>query len=747
MFRNKYFKQILVENKILFGFLARSIFILVFALLSFLPRGVAQAATGSTYYVSPFGNDNNPGTLSAPWKTINKAASKVISGDTVYIRGGVYQEVVNITASGTSSSPIRFINYPGETPIIDGSYTIPGYGGYLLCLRGSYLYVSGIEIRNSSYGGVFISGDFDVVDNVFVHHSMEPGIIITRGQHSIVENSRIWRNSLSNEGGGHAWSCGISAGRDGVSYVIIRNNTVWENWGEGISTGQSTQIVIDHNIVHDNYSTNIYITDATNIICQRNLVYMDPNSYVYGAGSNVGIMMGDETYNPPSANIQVINNIAYGNHRNFHWWQGTSGGGMNNVLIANNTFFNGTGNVNNGEGNVIISRGSHVNVRFENNLVSQDSSLPVIATIAQAGVYYSNNLWSKNPYTAASGPGDVIGDPGLAKIDSPYSADWYLLTDASPAIDMGLSLGEVSVDYFGTSRGSPPDIGAVEYDNAVSNPVNLTISKTGTGSGTVTSAPAGINCGATCSRDFSSGTSVTLTAAATPGGYDRFLGWSGGGCSGTEPCTLTLSDAAQVGAEFEKATFSDVPFTHPRWAYVEALWEGGYTSGCSSNPLRFCPDQTMSRAESAVFMLRGNFGPGYAAPAEPWDRFADDWTPGPWAEKWAEGMWNEGMTAGCSTDPLKFCPWDLFPRVQGAVIGLRMKYGMSYVPPNATGTLFADMTDADYWGTKWAEQAYLDGLLPACGTQGGKPKFCPNDLLDRSWSAYLIGQAKGLPLP
>ena len=156
----------------------------------------------------------------------------------------------------------------------------------------------------------------------------------------------------------------------------------------------------------------------------------------------------------------------------------------------------------------------------------------------------------------------------------------------------------------------------------------------------------------------------------------------------------------------------------------------------------------MTRAESAVFMLRGNFGAGYVPPAAPWDTFTDDWNPGTWAEKWAEGMWDAGMTAGCQVpgNPLKFCPWDLFPRVQGAVFGLRMKYGMSYTPPAATVPLFADMTDTSFWGTKWAEQAYRDGLLLACGTQGGKPLFCPNDPLTRAWGAYLIVQAKNLPM-
>src|SRR5439155_644747 len=73
----------------------------------------------------------------------------------------------------------------------------------------------------------------------------------------------------------------------------------------------------------------------------------------------------------------------------------------------------------------------------------------------------------------------------------------------------------------------------------------LTVVKAGTGSGTVTSSPAGISCGATCaaaSADYDSGTVVTLSATAAAGG-STFAGWSGGGCSGTRPCTVTMRTA------------------------------------------------------------------------------------------------------------------------------------------------------------------------------------------------------------
>jgi uncharacterized repeat protein (TIGR01451 family) len=77
----------------------------------------------------------------------------------------------------------------------------------------------------------------------------------------------------------------------------------------------------------------------------------------------------------------------------------------------------------------------------------------------------------------------------------------------------------------------------------------LTVSKNGTGSGSVTSLPLGINCGATCSASFDDGTMVTLTATATAG--STFTGWSGGGCSGTGTCTLTLSADITVTATFD----------------------------------------------------------------------------------------------------------------------------------------------------------------------------------------------------
>src|SRR5262249_3822038 len=67
----------------------------------------------------------------------------------------------------------------------------------------------------------------------------------------------------------------------------------------------------------------------------------------------------------------------------------------------------------------------------------------------------------------------------------------------------------------------------------------LTVSRSGTGSGSVASNPGGIDCGAACSANFTSGITVMLTAAPASG--STFAGWGGGGCSGNRARLLCLS--------------------------------------------------------------------------------------------------------------------------------------------------------------------------------------------------------------
>ena len=115
-------------------------------------------------------------------------------------------------------------------------------------------------------------------------------------------------------------------------------------------------------------------------------------------------------------------------------------------------------------------------------------------------------------------------------------------------------------------------VAAAATVNATFNLVrhNLTVAKTGAGAGTISSTPAGISCGATCSALFDYNTTVTLTAAPTA--TSTFTGWAGA-CTGTGPCTVTMTAAASVTANFALNTY-----------LLTVARNGTSTGGVSSNP-------------------------------------------------------------------------------------------------------------------------------------------------------------------
>src|SRR4029077_19978877 len=87
---------------------------------------VAFGQTNTSYYVSTTGNDSNPGTQAAPWRTIQHAADTARAGSTVNVRGGIYEELVSINVSGNAADGfITFRSYPGEAAILDAARLTP----------------------------------------------------------------------------------------------------------------------------------------------------------------------------------------------------------------------------------------------------------------------------------------------------------------------------------------------------------------------------------------------------------------------------------------------------------------------------------------------------------------------------------------------------------------------------------------------------------------------------------------------
>ena len=162
---------------------------------------------------------------------------------------------------------------------------------------------------------------------------------------------------------------------------------------------------------------------------------------------------------------------------------------------------------------------------------------------------------------------DNTGHPWNPGICCQYNGVWALLVgNDGSTLHVGGEFTKVGGAWSGsgtswTLTGANTQKFYARFGGAASSNERLTIQKTSTAgaTGTVTSNPAGISCGVSCSSasfDFPTGTNVTLTA--TPSTGNRFVGWSstdaGFSCPGTGTCTVTMNIARTVTANFAGAT-------------------------------------------------------------------------------------------------------------------------------------------------------------------------------------------------
>jgi hypothetical protein len=167
--------------------------------------------------------------------------------------------------------------------------------------------------------------------------------------------------------------------------------------------------------------------------------------------------------------------------------------------------------------------------------------------VAAAGTYNLKLRVARQP-TGTSTVMVLFG--GVDKTGSlavPSTGGWQTWTDVTRT---GVTLAAGSQIVRIAMTGGSYNLNWIEITAAPTSQT-LTVTKAGIGTGTVTSSPAGINCGSDCNESYAIGTSVTLTAA--PGAGSTFAGWSGA-CSGTGSCAVSMTVARSVTATFNATT-------------------------------------------------------------------------------------------------------------------------------------------------------------------------------------------------
>ncbi len=260
----------------------------------------AFGQASSTFYVATTGDDSNPGTQTAPWRTIQHAADTVRAGATVNVRGGVYEELVTIKASGNATDGyITFRSYPGETAVLDAEHFAPDSRSAIVTIHNkSYVKIEGFEIRNFHTAehrltplGISVMGsgsNIELLKNN-VHH---------------IEQTFPGRDAPGSGGNGFGIAVYGTDAKTPISELVIDGNEVHH-----LKTGSSESLVVNgnvtnfritHNVVHDNNNIGIDV-----IGFERTA----PDPAVDQARD--GVVRGNLVYN-----ITSRGNPAYGNEEN-----------------------------------------------------------------------------------------------------------------------------------------------------------------------------------------------------------------------------------------------------------------------------------------------------------------------------------------------------------------------------------------------------------------------------------------------
>jgi chitodextrinase len=488
------------------------------------------ALFANTFYVATTGSDSNSGTITSPFATVNRGLNAAAAGDTIYLRGGTYQQLVSISKSGTAGNPITIAGYPGESAILDGkNMTIPtlNSGGALVMGSGvSYITIKDLTLAHSGHSGIIIQGTHILVDHITAYSNWGDPVQLW-GSYVTISNSISHDNALANQNGqsagqyGGSFACGIYTGPV-TDHCTITKNLSYNNWGDGLELMNATQSELTNNIVFDEWQEQIYIQNTTYSLISGNLSYVTAGNPLSGSGGpQHNIHIGDEVGKPNQCtNLTITNNFAMGGRTVLL----LSVDNVNSFVMANNTFVNAS--ASNGVSaiymNSSVSGSASV---FTNNIVVQDDSRPVANVGSIAGPSFSHNLWSKSTSMGA-GTGDVVGNPQLAKTGSTaagsLSPDWFKLLSGSPAISKALAIAQVKDDYFGNLRDQSPDIGGDEYGASSagdatppSTPAGLAVTGTSASSIGLQWNAATDNVGVTGYRVYRSGSQIGTTAATT----------------------------------------------------------------------------------------------------------------------------------------------------------------------------------------------------------------------------------------
>jgi len=450
-----------------------------------------SSGEGGVLYVSPGGDDQNSGTIGSPWGTINHALGMALPGDTILLRNGVYNQLVETIRGGSVGAPITVMNYPGEVATIDGTGITDGRNGFIIAH--SYITVIGVKVRRWPDSGIWVQANvgfltirgcevYDCGSGIDLYEGVHDFLIDSVDLHGFAEESHgfdatshdgtpiyngVISNSRSHDGGGgncDGFALGHASGYG--SFQDVRNvrfvNCQAYNIGDGFDIS-GRDIVLERCVAHDTYYGGNYKLWATN----PTLI----NCIGYNGGANVELDVGES----PPVTARLYNCTFYNGTNNNIWIQTDS---CRLIMY-----------------NCIVAGGDNVGIRTEElfqrgvytgdyNLFHCGNAQRMFADPLQdlSLSDFQSGAWTQ--LTGQDSNSRVTLDATTIFIDTSSATINLHLRNGAPAIDGGtIIVGSTpAIDADGRPRGDGAiDIGAFEYQGSVDVSVDKGDSPDGSG--------------------------------------------------------------------------------------------------------------------------------------------------------------------------------------------------------------------------------------------------------------------------
>jgi hypothetical protein len=420
---------------------------------------VNDPGQGTTFYVSPTGNDSNNGSSGSPWRTLQKASDMAQPGQTIVIRAGNYNGFA-VSRSGTSTARITFKADPGV--VINTPSAVGGVDAGIVGSGREYITIEGFTFQP-------LSGQ----------SQWDAAIRFNGGSTSGVHRlGNIYRNNVAKL-------------RVGGDLADTYYHTFYASWQDGI--------LIEGNAVQDGYNSGIYVANSSkNYVVRGNSVSGVGGNGIHNNGDlsagspginrfatiegntifNVGFGMGGQAISFDGVQDSVIrNNLLYDIHAKGISLYNSNGaaGSMRNTIVNNTVIM-----ASDGYTPLRINHNASSTTVFNNIFIAASSTAPwtdseesglsgskfdynVTFGVAMVGGVKRNDWKSSYGFDTHS----ISSTPALLFVNP--AADNFQLLATSPAINIGTaSFNGKSApvnDILGNDRpfGGLYDIGAFEF--------------------------------------------------------------------------------------------------------------------------------------------------------------------------------------------------------------------------------------------------------------------------------------------